>query len=568
MNFIDKFLVYVVLLPKAFYQNMGVNTTQLKAILKTKITLGDRTPTGIRAIRKAKQNKPTSGVSYTQIFMSVFLGVMFMFSFFMGANYVTKLTIYFSMYIFVLTSTLIADFTTVLIDVRDNFIILPKPVNDKTVLLSRLLYIVIYISKSALPMTLIGMGFMAYVNGIWGLLLFIVFILLATLLTIFFINAIYILVLKITTPQKFKSIISYFQIGLAILMYASYQLVPRLIKQTTLDNYNLENSTLAMFAPPYWFAGAWQYLFAFEGGFKLVLCVLLSIAIPILSIWVVIKYFAPSFNQKLAMISGTSEEPSVNKSGKIIKSTTSKYLTLLSKFFTQKGAERMSFLHTWKMTSRSRDFKMKVYPSLGYLAVYIVLLFVNNKGDEGRLTLPEPNSFFYIFIVYFCNFVLITALGYLTFSDKYKAAWIYYITPIQKPGHFILGSVKSILFKFYFPLVIVIISLAYLLLGLSAFPNFILGICNQVLIIFVIAYISFKDLPFSVQAGNKIKGSSFVRGLFSMLIPLSIGVLHYFIRDFLPIVILLIVLSAIAIWMMMDSIKNKTWETIKVQSDF
>ncbi len=149
MNFIDKFLVFVVLLPKAFYQNLGVNTTQLKAILKTKVTLGDRTPTGIRAVKKTNQKKPTTGVSYTQIFMSVFLGVMFMFSFFIGANYVTKLTIYFSMYIFVLTSTLIADFTTVLIDVRDNFIILPKPVNDKTVVLSRLLYIVIYISKTA-----------------------------------------------------------------------------------------------------------------------------------------------------------------------------------------------------------------------------------------------------------------------------------------------------------------------------------------------------------------------------------------------------------------------------------
>jgi hypothetical protein len=74
-------------------------------------------------------------------------------------------------------------------------------------------------------------------------------------------------------------------------------------------------------------------------------------------------------------------------------------------------------------------------------------------------------------------------------------------------------------------------------------------------------------MPFSALAGNKTKGSSFVRGLFTMLIPVSVGLVHYLIRSFMPVVILLTILSCIAIWMMMDSIKNKTWEQIKVQAD-
>jgi len=568
MNFIDKFLVKIVLLPTTFYRGLGINTLQLKAILQTKITLGDRTPTGIRAIKRANPKKPTSGVSFSQLFMSVFLGLFFMTSFYFGQNYETKLTLYFSMFMFILASTLMADFTTVLIDVRDNFIILPKPVSDITFLTSRLLYIIIYILKTAIPMTLIGMVYVGYFIGLWPLVIFIVMVLLVTLFTVFLINAAYIFVLKVTTPQKFKTIITYFQIALAVLIYASYQIIPRLISKSEMAGFDISQNSWIFLAPPFWFACAWQFLTTFSGGFIMVIYTVLSLSIPFISIWFVIKYLAPSFNQKLAMIEGTGEEqttkPTIHKAPKKGFGLTEN----ITKWITQNGAERVGFMLTWKMTSRSRDFKMKVYPSLGYLGVYLVLMLLNNKGNKGRFELPPADSFVYIFIVYFSNFVLITAMGYLIYSEKYKAAWLYYIPPVDKPGKFILGSVKAILVKFFAPLAVAILVSAYFLLGVASLPNFILGICNQALIIFTIAYITFNQMPFSTLAGNKTKGSSLVRGLFTMLIPVSVGSVHYLIRDFLPVVILLNVLSIIAIWMVNDSIKNKTWEQINVQTDW
>lgn len=569
MNFIDKFLVKIVLLPTAFYKGLGINTIQLKAILQTKITLGDRTPTGIRAIKRANQKKPTTGIGITQFIMNTVLGLVFMFSFFIGINYETKLTLYFSMFMFILASTLMADFTYVLIDVRDNFIILPKPVSDITFLASRLLYIIVYILKTTLPMTFMGLGYIGYFIGIWPLVVFILMILLVIILTIFFINAIYIVVLKFTTPQRFKTIISYFQIAVAILIYASYQIVPRLISKTESASFNINNTEWIFLVPPYWFACAWQYLTTFNGGFTMIIYTILSISVPFASIWFVVKYLAPSFNQKLAMITNSSDEqPEKLTSKKPVKKGFG-LIEKISNWVTQNGAERVGFMLTWKMTSRSRDFKMKVYPSLGYLAVYLVLIFLNNKdGDDQGFQLPPADSFVYIFVVYFSNFILITALGYLVYSEKYKAAWLYYIPPVDKPGKFILGSVKSILFKFYAPLVFAILIGAYFLLGAASLPNFMLGVCNQALIILTIAYITINQMPFSALAGNKTKGSSFVKGLFTMLIPVAVGLVHYLIRDFMPVVLLLTALSCIAIWMIMDSIKNKTWEQIKVQADW
>lgn len=569
MNVIDKFLVMLVLLPEGFFRQMGVDTKQLKAILTTKIMMGNRMPSSFRGFKAAKPGKTSQMQGIRNMIISVFLGLMFLFSFFIGADYITKLSFFFSFYIFFLASVLIADFTTVLIDVRDNAIILPKPVNDSTFVVSRLLYIIVFVTKIVIPLTLVSFAFIAYTEGFWAFLVLFLLVILATLLTIFLINAVYILVLKITTPQRFKNIISYFQIVFAVTVYASYQVVPRLISKSSINSFSLKDSTWAMLTPPYWFAGAWQYLHSFSGELKLLACLLLAFVVPFLSIYVVVKYFAPSFNQKLAMVGSTGDEPTATSTLKQpqTKIKSDSYAKFFGKLITKAGPERMGFLHAWKMTARSRDFKMKVYPSLGYLLVYAALIFLKNPGEGSKVSLPEPNSFIYIFVIYLCNFILITALMQLSFSDKYKAAWIYYITPVEKPGALILGAVKSIIVKFYFPVAALIIALAYWFVGVSALPNFILGVCNQMLIVFAIAFLTFNNLPFSVLANQKVKGSGFIRSLMSMLIPFTVGVVHYAISDYWPVVFLLIILSCIAIWMAMDSIKNKDWSRIRISEE-
>jgi len=80
------------------------------------------------------------------------------------------------------------------------------------------------------------------------------------------------------------------------------------------------------------------------------------------------------------MISGSgSESVAEQRNAQKKGATTSWFIRFIANRLTRKGAEKMAFLHTWKMISRSRDFKMKVYPSLGYLVVYLVVLFLNNK---------------------------------------------------------------------------------------------------------------------------------------------------------------------------------------------
>src|SRR5690349_20744112 len=142
MNFINQILLKFVLLPEKLYRKNGVNIKQLRSILATKLLMDDRRPASLMAgRRRQKESKEINKATLTTMFVSALIGCLFLFSFALNTAIIAQLTFYFTYFIFMLASTLISDFTSVLIDVRDNYIIMPKPVSDRTMLLARLLHI-------------------------------------------------------------------------------------------------------------------------------------------------------------------------------------------------------------------------------------------------------------------------------------------------------------------------------------------------------------------------------------------------------------------------------------------
>ncbi len=565
MNVINKFLLGIVLFPQSLYKRLGVNVLHLRSILTTKLMMDDRRPNTFQQVQRKKSEKPVASATLGTIALSAIMGLFFLVSFSMGRNYVTHLTVYFSIYIVLLSSTLISDFTSVLIDVRDNYIILPKPVNDQTVVAARLLHILIHVSKLVVPMTLPGIVFMVINTSVWGTVLFSVLIGLSTLFTIFLINALYILILRLTTPEKFQSVISYFQIFITIFIYGGYQLGLRAMDNLTVQGYDLSTSKYMWIAPPYWFAGAWQCLSTLNLQTQWIIATALSFITPFVSIWIVIKYFAPSFNQKLSQIAGSNPEAVSVQKGKKTVSTTSVYAGALARLFTKRGTEKMGFLFCWKMTSRSKDFKMKVYPGVGYLLVYIVIMFVTSKklsleslrhnASQGKIVLLS--------IIYFSSFILIIAISQIAYSEKFKAAWIYFTTPVQSPGYLIGGALKAGMLKFYIPIIAVIAAPAIYLMGPAVIPNLVLGLFNQLLICSLIAYVSAKYLPFSANQTIADKSGALIRGIFTLAIPSTIGLVHYFLFNFIWVICILSVLSILATWLVMDAIARTSWASVK-----
>ena len=384
--------------------------------------------------------------------------------------------------------------------------------------------------------------------------------------TIFLINALYLVILKVTTPEKFKSAITYFQIIFAVLIYGSYQIIPRMIDETTLENFAIPENGWMIIAPPYWFAAAWSSLYHLKGSWYQIAATSLSFTMPVFSVWLIIKYFAPSFNRKLAMISGSDQaEHKIETSIEGSKLSKTSLMEKLSSFFTKSGAERMGFEFTWMMTGRSRDFKIKTYPFFGYLAVYLVMFFINKKNFSLDSIRNDENSakLLLLISIYMIGMLLMQAITNIRVSDKFKAGWIFFTTPIKQPGNVISGATKALIFKFYLPFALAVSFALIPFLGWTILPNIILGLCNQLCIAFLMVYISVRDLPFANAEIGKVKGSKFAKSMLMLILPFGMAGIHYLIYSFTAVVFILAILAVIAVWLISSSVYNRGWEMIK-----
>jgi ABC-2 type transport system permease protein len=565
MNIINRFFLKTVLLPASLYRNWGVNTDHLEAILTAKLTMDDRR-TNAFAMAKQKRKKdtpPTKATLFTML-VSLIIGLVFLYTFAIGDDYVTKLTFYFSFFIFMLASTLISDFTSVLIDVRDNLIILPKPVNDRTFVTARLLHIVIHVSKVILPMAIPGVIAMAVLTG-WGALIFVLLVLLSTLLTIFIINAVYLLILKITTPEKFKNIISYIQIFFAILIYASFQLLPRLFGNLNMEDFSLRHYDWMIAFPSYWFAAAFETLYNFHPNTNEVIGTVISTVFPFLSIYIVIKFLAPAFNRKLSMISGGGETVT---SKKVVQQNKRSLSEKLSAIFTRGGVEQAGFMLAWKMSSRSRDFKVKTYPGIGYMVVLLVMMVFNmKKGLQASDFQGQSGIGMITMSVYVISFLLMIAIGNMAISEKFKAAWIYYITPVEKPGQIISGGVKAMVVKFFAPLLIIVLIASLSLAGLSVLPNVLLALSNQLLIAYITLTVNKRTLPFSTQINMDQQSGNFIKAIGRLLLLGAVGVIHFLIHKNDILVYVVAGLSIAGTVMLAKGIRDTEWQRIRAQEE-
>lgn len=566
MNAVNKFLIKSILLPKNIYEKLGCDVRQLESIVKLKLTLDDRRPHAFKAMQRNQQEtkKQTSNATIWAMLGSFAIGLYFLI-FMSFDDDVTCFTLFFTSLCSLLALILISDFTSVLFDVRDNFIILPKPVNDKTFVLAKLIHIIIHVSKLILPLTTPTLLYVVIYKGFFAFLTFLPFIVLATLFTIFIINAFYIFVLKVTTPEKFKNIITYIQILFAISIYASMQILPRKMESIG-DGFKMNDFYAAKFFPTYWFAHSLNAIYSGTLNQASIVYIVLSIAFPIFCIYVVIKYFAPSFNQKLSQISGSSSE---NVTVKVAHKEKQKfsYSSKWAKAITQKGEERMGFMFTWKMMLRSRDFKLKVYPGIGYMIVILFISFMNKKSFNlsnlvNSIKVQDTSGkVAVLMIIYFSSLLISTALGSITMSDKYKASWLYFITPIYEPGKIFLGAVKAVSVMFFAPFAMLALTVGVAFVGVNIIPNVVLACVNQIIIIGLYFLFGMPYLPFSTSTYKPSAGSIF-KGFFALIIAALIGLLHYFVYNYIYAVMFLIVVGCSIIYFMQKHISNFSWQKV------
>lgn len=587
----NNWILRLVMAFKPFYKGLGVDTGQLEAILWVKLTMDDRRPRNVfNRGQQQKRKKAFKNGTIGTILTSLVLGGVYLFVFAVSQDYLTGFTLYFLMFMVMLSVTLISDFTDVLIDVKDNYIILPKPVNARTILLARLLHILIHLSKIVLPMMLPALVYLCIKTGPFGAALFCLDVAFATLICIFLINAVYLVILRVTTVERFKDVIGMVQVVFSILVFAMYYIGPRLAATMSLAKSSILGHSYFYPAPPLWLAALWEVLRHPAGQERLIYVLAgAGLLLPPLSIWVVIRFLAPSFDRKLSGLGAgsASKEGSVpdglafgtNKASGVVGSTEKtirrKRIPLyqtISDWVTRGNAEGTGFEVVWLLTGRNRDFKLKVYPSFAYVLVYFFYygLMGRGKGSIAETWSNLPNTQLYILLIYFSSLAMITAITNLIYSDKYKASWVYYVSPVLAPGEILVGAVKAMLVKYFIPFYLGVSALAFYIWGLHVLPDLVLGLANVTWFGLLMGYMQLKKLPFSAAVSVQAGTGRFMKGLMIIIIPGCVGFAHYLIRRSLPgqswVIWLFAVLSATLVWVIYSKYRELGWDELEQAS--
>ena len=174
-------------------------------------------------------------------------------------------------------------------------------------------------------------------------------------------------------------------------------------------------------------------------------------------------------------------------------------------------------------------------------------------------------------------------------SEQYKAAWVYYSAPVDRPGEIIAGAYKAMWVKYFMPFMAAISFFVLAVWGAGVILDIILAVVNITLFSVVIMRLSNRALPFSKKEQIKDSGlKTIVRVLGTLLLMGVLAVTHvalvglsspaeseftvdlsaFFNTRWLTVISILLkmvflILSSVFMWLVFDSLKNTGWKSLQ-----
>ena len=189
-----------------------------------------------------------------------------------------------------------------------------------------------------------------------------------------------------------------------------------------------------------------------------------------------------------------------------------------------------------------------------------------SKGKDGLEKLQESNI--YLILPYLLLMPLIQAVFLLSYSDHYKASWIYHSKPISQPGNFLAGSLKAVLIKFFSVPYILITLACFALIGFRSLPELLLAFINILIIILALLQTQKRAMPFSHSEEMKEAGVQAIVRVFAaiLLIPIVAGT-HYLTILFPMLKYIIFPLTALMLWLLWTKFRSTSWSVVNAYSN-
>ncbi|MGY0373707.1 hypothetical protein [Clostridium sp. JNZ J1-5] len=542
LRFLDRF--------RSFFEKLGVDYHIMRKILQVKLIMdGRRVPTIISDSSKKKNNKENKDENnfMKSLWFYGLLGIIMIPFVIMGKNYIFQMSLAFGILMFMVMTSLISDFSSVLLDIRDKNIIFSKPVDNKTLSMAKIIHVLIYmlsitiaISGPALIASLVKRGVLFFIVFLLEIILMDLFIVVLTAL-------LYLLILKFFDGEKLKDIINYVQISLSIVITVGYQLLGRLFNLVDL-NIVFSPKWWQYFIVPIWFGAPFELILKGNKSIYFIVFSILAVLVPILSIVIYVKLI-PTFERNLQKLNNNSEK---------VKKENKRFFHGISNVVCSSKEERVFFKFASDMVKNERDFKLKVYPSLGFALIFPFIFIFNELRDRGLDSIGASKMYLNI---YFCALLLPTVVMMMKYSGKYKGAWIYKTAPVKNITSIFKGTLKAFIIRLLLPIYIIESIIFTALFGVRIFPDLIVVFLNILFFIVICFKFLKKALPFSesYEAAQQSEGLVIIP---LMILLGALAGIHYLATLFVYGIYLYMVIMVIANVTIWRKAFNISWEKL------
>ena len=493
---------------KYVFEHMGVDYRVMRRVLQTKLTLDGRRTSTVLIQQRTTEGEEDNGF-IKSLWMYGLMGLFFAVFVFIGSPLV-GLSLFYGALMFILTTAMVSDFSTVLLEVKDKNILSTKPVDLRTLNMAKFMHIFIYLS--ALCGALAGPGTIAGLvryGAAFAVLMAVVLVFIC-LFTILLTSLLYTLLLKYFDGEKLKDVITIFQVVLTVAVSLGYQLVSRMFQFIHMDIV-FAPKWWTYLIPPAWFAAPFEILVTRDFNAPTVILALMGMTIPIIAIFLHLKVVAPIFEQNISKL--TNSERVLHYKRSLSQRIFSKGSQLIASNRTERAFVQFSQV----MLAKERTTKLRMYPGIAMgLAVPLIMLVTTSSSSPSPVTaielMRQGKSFL---VIYLTAGVLAPMVSLIDFSDSYKGAWIYKVTPIAEPGSVARGATKGYVLSYILPPYLITCAIFLPLLGLGRSFDLLVVFLSSLLTVLVMKGLLTKRMPFSepylqAQANN-------IAGLFAAL---------------------------------------------------
>lgn len=528
LKILDKF--------RFLYEKLGVDYDTMRLIVNTKLTIDSRKTSNL--LNSQFFDESSNQYKTMQIIYAI-IGFFMMIIIITSKNTFVAMTIYFSMFMFLMLTTFMSDFSSVILDVKDNGILATRGISLKTLNASKITHVMIYMINISIALS----GFSLIASIKYGLIFSLVFLIEIFLIDIFMITVsglVYLLILKLFNGEKLKDAITIIQIRVTMLFSVAYIVVMNISKSINLFE-NIDLGAISYLLPPFWFAAPLEIIATGNKNETLLILSFLALVAPVISVLIYIR-LTPVFEKKLQKLNNDGSSKNKRKFNLTMK---------LSKIICKDKEERIFFNFVSNIIRNDRDFKFRVYPTIG--ANYIFPIYMIFNENEKYIS-----SYMYLFL-YACLVTIPVIMIALKYSENYKASYIYTTIHIKNKMAVHKAAIKAWLVNIIIPLYLIQCIIFVYFYKASIIQHIVVIFLVSIFITIITFKILDKSIPFSRQINVLKKNDAIVENYLIIILIFIMAGIHFIVSIFgtLAVNIYIIAILIVNIYLFKSAFKIK-----------